>query len=95
MAKQEQEIREEPGFCCDASLYRVKSELKYRPFKDADECWEEIKKHEPCGWLKSKSGNYEIPVMDVDFTYVGSNTYKYAFDNFTFIDGTPFGVVED
>lgn len=27
--------------------YRVKPEPKYRPFKDAKECWEEIRKHEP------------------------------------------------
>ena len=33
--------------------YRVKSEPKYRPFKDAEECWHEMLKHKPFGWVKS------------------------------------------
>ena len=33
--------------------YRVKPETKYRPFKDADECWQEMLKHEPFGWVKT------------------------------------------
>lgn len=33
--------------------YRVKPEPKYRPFKDADECWQEMLKHEPFGWVKT------------------------------------------
>lgn len=34
--------------------YRVKPEPKYRPFKDADECWQEMLKHQPFGWVKEK-----------------------------------------
>lgn len=33
--------------------YRVKPEPKYRPFKDAEECWAEMLKHEPFGWVKA------------------------------------------
>lgn len=33
--------------------YRIKPEPKYRPFKDADECWQEMLKHEPFGWVKT------------------------------------------
>lgn len=33
--------------------YRVKPEPKYRPFKDADECWQEMLKHQPFGWVKT------------------------------------------
>ena len=33
--------------------YRVKSEPKYRPFKDAEECWQEMKKHQPFWLVKS------------------------------------------
>ena len=29
------------------------SENSYRPFKNDDECWEEMKKHEPFGWVKN------------------------------------------
>lgn len=34
--------------------YRIKPEPEYRPFKDADECWQEMLKHEPFGWVKEK-----------------------------------------
>ena len=33
--------------------YRVKPEQKYRPFRDARECWQEMLKHQPFGWVKS------------------------------------------
>ena len=29
--------------------YRIKPEPKYRPFKDAEECWTEMQKHQPFG----------------------------------------------
>ena len=35
-------------------FYRIKSEPKYRPFKTKEECWNEILKHQPIGWLKEK-----------------------------------------
>ena len=34
--------------------FRIKPEPKYRPFKDADECWQEMLKHQPFGWVKEK-----------------------------------------
>ena len=27
--------------------YRIKPEPKYRPFKNAEECWHEMQKHQP------------------------------------------------
>lgn len=33
--------------------FRVKPEPKYRPFKDAVECWLEMLKHQPFGWVKA------------------------------------------
>ena len=33
--------------------YRIKPEPKYRPFKDGAECWEEMQKHDPFGWIKA------------------------------------------
>ena len=33
--------------------YRIKPEPKYRPFQNAEECWEEMQKHEPFGWIKA------------------------------------------
>lgn len=34
--------------------YRIKPEPKYRPFNDAEECWQEMQKHQPFGWVKYK-----------------------------------------
>ena len=38
-------------------IFRIKPETKYRPFKDIEECWSEMQKHQPFGWIKDKSGN--------------------------------------
>lgn len=66
-------------------------EPKYRPFKDAEECWQEMLKHEPFGWIKSKNENY----LNVLGSINNAKNYQYIFDNFTFADGTPFGIKED
>ena len=29
--------------------YRIKPEQKFRPFKNKEECWQEMQKHQPCG----------------------------------------------
>lgn len=46
----------------DDYQYRIKPEPKYRPFKDADECWQEMLKHQPFGWVKRKGNkpSYEL-----------------------------------
>ena len=31
--------------------YRIKPEPNYRPFRDSEECWQEMLKHQPFGWL--------------------------------------------
>lgn len=67
------------------------AETTYRPFKDADECWNEMLKHEPFGWIKSKNENY----LNVLGSINNAKNYQYIFDNFTFADGTPFGIKED
>lgn len=86
------------GSHCECD-FRIKPELKYRQFKDAEECWEEMLKHQPFGWIKCKEGYFNI--VYVNDEYVGLedkddsaillasiNSYQ---DN-TFADGTPFGV---
>ena len=42
--------------------FRIKPEPEYRPFKDADECWQEMLKHQPFGWIKEKGDkpSYEL-----------------------------------
>ena len=76
--------------------YRVKSEPKYRPFKDAEECWQEMQNHHPFGWVKSTLFEDFALVKRVTTLYVEINReiidYKDALDKFTFADDTNFGV---
>lgn len=80
-------------------LYRIKPEPKYYPFANAEECWNEMKKHQPFGWVKdNKDGHYALVtsvLTDEKEVYIdgisGLNLYT-AINYYTFADGTPFGV---
>lgn len=71
--------------------YRVKPEPKYRPFKDAKECWQEMQKHQPIGWTKLIGAIEYSFITDVDDTI----NYSGAIKEYTFADGTPFGIREE
>lgn len=80
--------------------YRIKPEPKCRPFKDAEECWQEMQKHQPLGWIKDESWMYNIITIKEDGIIIhnGFNNSWYEFNknfNFTFTDGTPFGIKEE
>lgn len=83
--------------------YRIKSEPKYRPFANAEECWQEMQKHQPFGWLKDKEdGHYTlitaINKTDVDQIALNGNTgwlFCSISKFYTFADGTPFGIKEE
>ena len=85
-----------PHFDCDSTFYRIKPETTYRPFKDAEECWKEMLKHKPFGWVKSTLFKDFALVNRVTTLYVEINReiidYKDALDKFTFADDTNFGV---
>lgn len=88
-------VNEIPGLSYSSFDYRVKPEPKYRPFKDADECWQEMQKHNPFGWIKVKNSNcykFLAAVQNIGIYSVGRCAYETGFKNFTFADGTPFGV---
>lgn len=75
--------------------YRIKPEPKYRPFKNAEECWAEMLKHQPFGWIKVKNSNcykFLAAVQNIGIYSVGKCAYETGFKNFTFADGAPFGV---
>lgn len=80
--------------------YRVKPEPKYRPFKDAEECWQEMLKHQPFGVVKDKYfANYQthraftcLITNGCDFGGYEDETFENSFKNLLFADGTPFGV---
>nr|DAG50148.1 MAG TPA: hypothetical protein [Caudoviricetes sp.] len=86
---------EDPSFDDDFE-YRIKPEPNYRPFKDAEECWAEMLKHESFGWVKSILFKDLALVQRVTTLYVEINRdiidYKDTLEKFTFADGTPFGV---
>lgn len=87
------------------SDFRIKPEPTYRPFRNGSECWEEIQKHEPFGWVKVKIDptNATAGIAEVNDTYMflsgsyseESMDYGEAFEKLTFIDGTPFGMKEE
>lgn len=85
----------DPSFDNDFE-YRIKPEQRYRPFKDAEECWQEMQKHKPFGWVKSTLFKDLALVQRANTLYVEINRdiidYKDALEKFTFADGTPFGV---
>lgn len=89
---------DDPAFDCHIDRYRVKQEPKYRPFTNNEECFEEMKKHEPFGWIMSRYheayyvrqvGNTSVRV------YSGNFSYQCALQNYIFADGTPFGIKEE
>ena len=88
-----------PTFNWGSNDYRTKPESKYRPFKDAEECWQEMQKHQPFGWIKDKEdGHYTlITCVDDKVCLNAHNDWDMSgtMDNFTFADGQPFGVKEE
>ena len=86
-------------FNYDTCRYRIKPEPKYRPFNSAEECWQEMQKHQPFGWVKTEAGEYrfidritsEIHLADQGKSY---SAFCGALENYTFVDGEPFGVKE-
>lgn len=83
----------------DASQYRIKPEPKYRPFNNSEECWEEMQKHQPFGWVKDGKMKYNIECVRTDGIIENNGiddswiSFKNCFQ-LTFIDGTPFGIKE-
>ena len=83
----------------ELSLFRIKPEPKYRPFRNVEECWQEMQKHHPFGWLKdTDTGGYIIisELYDEDIEISGNNGWDYVglMKCYTFADGTPFGIKE-
>lgn len=68
----------------------------YRPFRTQEECWQEMLKHHPFGWIKNEAGN----IFNIIAVLDGSIKINECYSNYTnslkckFIDGTVFGVEE-
>lgn len=81
------------------NCYRIKPEPKYRPFANAEECWAEMQKHQPFGWLECVGCRYNIVSVsniDVSMANVSGDILTLRFcdvmETDTFADGTTFGV---
>lgn len=81
---------DDPVFARQVDNYRIKPEPKYRPFKNQEECWEEMLKHQPFGWVKNKDAQY-INLLSVR----GDKDLDNLFETIIFIDGAPYGIKEE
>lgn len=85
----------------DKREYRIKPEPTYRPFKDAEECWQEMLKHQPFGWVKSKEDESRalitmmISERDIFINSIGGSTMYELMEKFTFDDGAVFGILKE
>lgn len=81
------------------SLYRVKPEPKYRPFKSQEECCNEMLKHQPFGWIKNNDNKRLRNIDSIGNSSIdikGSTLYfDVALNVYSFVDGTPFGIKEE
>ena len=88
------------NYFIETPIFRIKPEPKYRPFESQEECWQEMLKHQPLGWLRSKRikdiyqlitiRNHEIRIF-ADLPLHFSRAYR----EYEFLDGTPFGIKEE
>ena len=88
-------------------IHRIKPKAKYRPFKSKEECWQEMLKHQPFGWIKDVSKYVEIvgvykndieysPDVDDGVLFRCFLTFESVLEQgYTFTDGTPFGIKEE
>ena len=104
------DVKTGEGLCFTrpSSCYRIKPEPRYRPFKTQEECWQEMLNHQPFGWLKSKkdgrfrcigevswSDEFETVCIALSTNLSSSRSANSMFDEYTFADGVPFGVMEE
>ncbi len=82
--------------------YRIKpdskAKAKYRPFANVEECWTEMKKHQPFGWVRDKKDGYYVLITAVDngdyMSLSGNSGWSFysLMKDYTFADETPFGI---
>ena len=96
---------EDPIFDNDLE-YRIKpdskAKAKYRPFANIEEGLQEILKHQPLWYLKSKENWEQFQILDIKINenkvFIKGYGLLYLADvmeYFNFPDGTPFGVKDE
>lgn len=89
---------ENMSFAGNPDSYRIKPEPKYRPFANVEECWTEMKKHQPFGWVKDKKDGYYVLITAVDngdYMPLSGNSGWFFYSlmkDYTFTDDIPFGI---
>lgn len=91
-----------PNFDVDPEKYRIKPKPKYRPFNNARECWEEMQKHQPFGYVND-NGCYAciLSVSNIDVSTMNASgdiitpSFGDLVEDITFADGAPFGILEE
>ena len=64
--------------------YRIKPEPRYRPFKSQEECWQEMLKHQPFGWIIrdfDKEYINIVAVRDFNIYVVIAVLFKFSSDD--------------
>ena len=67
-----------------ASSYRIKPEPKYRPFKNQEECWNEMHNHPDFGWVKRINGGYK-QIMAIHTDIFNKHCADFAFHSSTLL----------
>ena len=84
-------------FNLPSNHYRIKEEPEYRPFKSQEECWDEISKHQPFGWVKRiDTGAFaHISAVFPDFILFNNEKldHKESFENYTFIYRRSYSII--
>lgn len=88
---------ENMSFAGNPDSYRIKPEPKYRPFKNAEECWAEMLKHQPFGYTYDRFNDIRDSITKVATTGVSYDSptvisFAEVFGRFVFADGVPFGM---
>lgn len=89
------------SFVCSPSNYRIKPEPKYRPFKNQEECWNEMLKHRSIGWIRYDDSICAVQniapegITITDGIKISNFYFEECLMKMKFIDGTPFGIKEE
>lgn len=74
----------------------IEEKAEYRPFKNKEECWNEMLKHQPFMWVVSALGFMWIDNVNNEGVRFRNSLWYYerSFRELKFADGTPFGIKE-
>ena len=91
-----------PALSFESFEYHIKPEPKYRPFANAEECWQEMQKHQPIGWIKRNGYYYNIVSIDITHVRIINSkgailivSFSNLLSSYTFVDGTLFGIKDE